>query len=1775
MANVTVNVSSTLDDSRFSNGVLPLNASEAVNLTVAWGGSFGWGEASALSFASNTSIGSIVLNAKADSSVYADFLAANGSLAAANGTIINAGASAYVQVNLNATTGMGNVSVKAAGSDAHASVSAYAGAGNIGAIKISATGANSVNALYATTANGSIGNVEVLAAAGRNLSGAIADASVSAVGGGVGNITVTAKKDSNAEASVSAGGFVVAEGNVARVGNIGAVTVNALSNSAYATAYVSSNGILNSDGTVRASSNIGNVTVNVAGAYADAYVEANAYSGGSIARLTVNVTGYHANGFASGYVETGNIGDVSVNVAGYYASGHVGAWTSYGNIGNVTATAGVGASAYANIWASGGNVGGVSFASRTNGSVAGSVYASGILNGAGTATVGGSVGNVSITANGVEASASAYIESNGTYSSGASTIRAGGNIGAITLNATGEGAWASVSAYAYSGGAIGSMNANATGADSHFDATIYAEAGNIGNITGAVNGSYASGHLDINAGAASAGSSVAGGNIGAVSLRANGLGSQISAYVTSDGTFNNDVSVFRPGGNIGGITLGVTGYQAQGYLNVDAYSGGSIGAINVTSNGAYTDATVSAYTQTGNVGPVSIVANGVSAYASAYVVASAGLVLPETGTATAVGGSIGNVTLSVAGTYAGLDATFLSDGVFNDGSAYIAAGNIGATSVRIDGYGSSGNVDLEAWSGGSIGGLNVTVNGEDASAYAYAYTQYGNIGAISLVANGAASLSNFSAYASGGVTNAGLALGGNIGPISLTANGAYARAEGWAHSDGVFSQGERYLPAGNIGAVTLNTTGYESSVAFGGYAYSGGNVGNVTANINGDRSYGYIDVGADSGNIGAVTANATGFGASLDVSAYASGVTNANGTLVGGVVGPITLRATGTESEISLRAVASGGFSSDSFTAGSNIGAINVTVNGTAATSTLDLDGYSGANVGGVTVNITGINSSSYTNVSASAGNIGNISVAGVGRDSDLVMNASSVAVMDSGLVVRGGTVGSITLSNRGASSNMTGGVNTHGVFSSGGAYVAAGNIGAISLNVSGPGAEGYFVANAYSGGNIGPVTAVAGGDRAALDVYTTAEFGNIGALSVTATGLDSSSSLYAYAGGGETDSATMVGGRIGNVTMAATGEGSDVRGYFVAQGTFTDLDTNVGIARIGDLIMNVTGSNASGYASLNAYNGGSIGNITTTATGESVETWVSAAAKYGNVGSVSISGTGSFANVMVSAYASGGLTSDSSVLGGNIGNVTLNVTGGYSNVSADLEAVGVSDSAGSYVGGGNIGAISMSLNGAGACGSLDAHAQSGGSIGNVSLTLRGERAWANLNLETASGGDIGTISINSQGGMLASNSGFSLNVQTDGTEDSAANIGATTINITNTSMNGGDVQLEAYSGGIGAISFNVTGGYGGWVSLSAISLENDAGDLGGTIGDISLSNTSTDGSIHIQLQADNSIGNISAAGGAGTSIVEIGMWTGVNYVDPVYEYVDPVYDDDGNVIFDGYYSLVSSGYVDGLHDVDTAVGNITVTISADQRGYAGYVGFDLDNTSTVSNVRVTAGSSESIFYVGGETNYGSSSGADALSVASVNLSSFLGFSEIDLRGVTNGTNISASQAGSYIYGTEGADTITLSTGTAVDTIVLDDTPTSGVDVITNFTVGEGGDILDVYGTDLALYTTNPGSTTTVSDGAVLGLVGSWTTATALEDAFSTSYSKLSFDYGAEATFVTAITGNSSATGGKTLYVFDYYDADSSGTVDSGEVTLIGTLTATGGVASLTSDNFA
>jgi len=194
MANVTVNVSSTLDDSRFSNGVLPLNASEAVNLTVAWGGSFGWGEASALSFASNTSIGSIVLNAKADSSVYADFLAANGSLAAANGTIINAGASAYVQVNLNATTGMGNVSVKAAGSDAHASVSAYAGAGNIGAIKISATGANSVNALYATTANGSIGNVEVLAAAGRNLSGAIADASVSAVGGGVGNITVTAKK---------------------------------------------------------------------------------------------------------------------------------------------------------------------------------------------------------------------------------------------------------------------------------------------------------------------------------------------------------------------------------------------------------------------------------------------------------------------------------------------------------------------------------------------------------------------------------------------------------------------------------------------------------------------------------------------------------------------------------------------------------------------------------------------------------------------------------------------------------------------------------------------------------------------------------------------------------------------------------------------------------------------------------------------------------------------------------------------------------------------------------------------------------------------------------------------------------------------------------------------------------------------------------------------------------------------------------------------------------------------------------------------------------------------------------------------------------------------------------------------------------------------------------------------------------------------------------------------------------------------------------------------
>jgi hypothetical protein len=102
----------------------------------------------------------------------------------------------------------------------------------------------------------------------------------------------------------------------------------------------------------------------------------------------------------------------------------------------------------------------------------------------------------------------------------------------------------------------------------------------------------------------------------------------------------------------------------------------------------------------------------------------------------------------------------------------------------------------------------------------------------------------------------------------------------------------------------------------------------------------------------------------------------------------------------------------------------------------------------------------------------------------------------------------------------------------------------------------------------------------------------------------------------------------------------------------------------------------------------------------------------------------------------------------------------------------------------------------------------------------------------------------------------------------------------------------------------------------------------------------------------------------------------------------------------------------------DAVVGNISVAFGDEHYGIDSYLYLGMASGATGADISVTGGSISSQFRIVANDIAGD-----------IDMSSFAGFSEIDLNTVVDGVNIDAGQGGSFVRGTLSADTITLGDG--------------------------------------------------------------------------------------------------------------------------------------------------
>jgi hypothetical protein len=364
-------------------------------------------------------------------------------------------------------------------------------------------------------------------------------------------------------------------------------------------------------------------------------------------------------------------------------------------------------------------------------------------------------------------------------------VTASGNVGDLHIN-LGNKAYTQL-VVDVSGG-VGDI-AMRTGKDTESGPSrVYVSAGgDVGHVTRFADGADAGGFLYID---------TTGGDVAQVDL----------LFANPDGNGSAFVSAFAAvsglslvGGNVGDVSLAIEGVKSEGRLYVYA-SGGNVGDVEkiVTGGSASGKIDVSAFAQ--------IDGNGL-----------------------AVGGNIGDVTVVGHGDNADADLDAYAYGVLSSSGQYLGGGNIGNVNVSVDGGRAESDVNLRAFSGGSVGSITIQTSspGEEvysASANVYAYV-YGAGGQV-------ATIGDVTIDVHGGTDNSGWAQlyaysGGDIGTINATFTGGASGHIDINAAAHVNASGS----GGNIGAVTLTDTSWAGSQYI--RLEAGTSIGDVTASLGG------------------------------------------------------------------------------------------------------------------------------------------------------------------------------------------------------------------------------------------------------------------------------------------------------------------------------------------------------------------------------------------------------------------------------------------------------------------------------------------------------------------------------------------------------------------------------------------------------------------------------------------------------------------------------------------------------------------------------------------------------------------------------------------------------------------------------------------------------------------------------------------------------------------------------------------------------------------------------
>jgi hypothetical protein len=438
----------------------------------------------------------------------------------------------------------------------------------------------------------------------------------------------------------------------------------------------------------------------------------------------------------------------------------------------------------------------------------------------------------------------------------------GGNVGEVNVRLANPdgGAWFNVSAYAASGagglvgGSVGDVNFIIDGAEASGHVYVRASGGDVGDVTFTTVGGSASGMLYLSAFAQiDASGNVYGGNIGDITSNIQGFGGDNDIRVNTTGAVGAD-GVYLGGGKVGNVTLNMCNEAAAlagNSMTVSAYNGGSVGDVYVAGADGSGSARVYIYTY----------------------------------------------------------------GVVNDDGIYDSGGNIG--NVTVWGRGSSGraDADLTAYSGGSVGTIQLIVTAEDqapiafsASAAVSAYV-YGVGDWIAEI--GDVTMDVYGGLDSSAAVNLNGMSGAEIGNITARVHGGQAGGHGTA-----------------VGEISISAYSYANAVGSGGVI---GNISVIDTSFGGDTE---IDLYADT-RIGSVSV-AAGEGPArvrMDLEAGA-----------GATVGAVSI----TFDDANF---ASGGHSGSYLNMDFSAGAVdmgNVTLTGGSEFSTFEVSGGQSVNVGNI-----------------------------------------------------------------------------------------------------------------------------------------------------------------------------------------------------------------------------------------------------------------------------------------------------------------------------------------------------------------------------------------------------------------------------------------------------------------------------------------------------------------------------------------------------------------------------------------------------------------------------------------------------------------------------------------------------------------------------------------------------------------------------------------------------------------------------------------------------------